>query len=105
MSEINKNITTDTPKKEKTKYAFRAECRLDVDNFVKLSKVDQKDIEITPDDSGLPDCDVILYSEQTLDDIRTIMEEIEDSHVMLESLNYEKDYTGDRWYRPYNIEE
>jgi hypothetical protein len=108
MSKLNKEIVNSYRKRKrssintnvKTKYAFRAECRRDVDLFVELAKVDQKDIEITPDNSGFgfPDCDVILYSNNTLKQIRAIMDNIVDGHVMFETLNSKRNYTGDRWH-------
>jgi len=35
----------------------------------------------------------------TLEILREILSQISDGHVMLQSVNYTKDYTGDRYYK------
>lgn len=78
-------------------YKFRAECSVDIDLFVEKFKshiitIDRKS------DPDFPDEDVEFSSLKSLDEVRQVMKEIEDGHVMLESLNYADEYTGDRYY-------
>ncbi len=79
-----------------TAYKFRAECRHDVDELLKVFTPDS--ITIRQDTSELPDVDVDLTSSKSLVEIRALMEPIVDSHVMIESLNTSAEYTGERWY-------
>ena len=46
----------------------------------------------------LPDVEVSFSSSLELEDIRGRLDEIPDGHVMKESLNLEKDYTGERLF-------
>ncbi|MDD4931436.1 MAG: hypothetical protein PHG66_04825 [Candidatus Colwellbacteria bacterium] len=78
-------------------YKFRSECSVDTDRFVELFKDYIISIE-RKSDPDFPDEDVEFSSLKSLDEIRLVMKEIEDGHVMLESLNYADEYTGDRYY-------
>lgn len=80
--------------KYKYEYKFRAECMTDVYDY--MSRYPKRFEMRTL--SGYPDCEVIFESELTIEEIREEMEDIEDSHVMIESLNYAEEYTGDRWF-------
>lgn len=81
-----------------TIYKFRAECKRDVDEFIKVGKISETDIDIANDDNGLPDVDLELKSYKSIKEIRELMSTIIDGHVMVESLNYADKYTGERWY-------
>ncbi|CAK7994671.1 Hypothetical protein POVR1_LOCUS195 [uncultured virus] len=85
------------------KYAFRAECLPDVVAFLTQIKTPQGiprcfTFEIEP---PFPDAEVTFESRMSLIEIRELMETIPDSHVMIETLNYQKDYTGERYYDDY----
>ena len=80
-------------------YQFRAECQNDVDEFkALLSEDDQERLTMFPDPM-LPDVDCELSSYLSLDELRKLMGQITDSHVMVESLNLASAYTGDRWFQ------
>ena len=90
----------DKPAPVDKSYKFRAECQHDVDEFkALLDEVDQKRLVIIPDSMGLPDVDCDLQSHLSLHELRELMGQVVDSHVMVESLNYAADYTGDRWFQ------
>lgn len=87
-------------------YKLRAEVIQDVYKFIVMDGVpmvgetvrvgqfiiDKPYVEI-------PDVDLTFTSEWSLEDLRRLIKfAIEDSHVMYESLNYEADYTGGRYY-------
>ena len=78
-------------------YKFRSECPEDTDKFIEKFKhhiivIDRKS------DPDFPDEDIEFSSLKAIDEIRQVMREIEDSHVMLQSLNFADEYTGDRYY-------
>jgi len=78
-------------------YKFRSECANDTDLFVERFKEHIISIERTSD-PNFPDEDVEFSSLKSIEDVRLVMKEIDDGHVMLESLNYAHEYTGDRYY-------
>jgi len=70
----------------------------DVDQLQLLADFD---FTITPASTKygpLPDVDVTFESDMDIDTIRDYIKEVEDGHVMLESLNEAHLYTGDRYY-------
>ena len=78
-------------------YRFRAECTGDVITF--MSSLRWLPIKkFSMDVSEPPDVEVSLVTTLTLETLREILSKIEDGHVMLESLDYEDGYTGDRYY-------
>lgn len=79
-------------------YKFRAECSEDVDAFKKLFVGKYSSMNITTPLFPLPDVLVEMESIETLTTIRDTMDRVQDGHVMVESLNYADEYTGDRWY-------
>lgn len=81
-------------------YMFRAECISDVYEFRKLFK-DQIISINTTQDPMFPDVDVEFTSEASLHEIRRCMEKITDGHVMLETVNFASEYTGERYYDDY----
>lgn len=78
-----------------TKYKFRAECILDVLAFRKRAFGRIKDLTVVFHDR-FPDVTVTVESEEGQQDLEAILANIEDGHVMFESFNTEKDYTGER---------
>lgn len=86
-------------KEHATEYKFRAEGLVDVINWLASGYINFDSITINKDlKFGFPDVDVILYSKDTLSNLRDSMKKIPDSHVMVETLNYSNIYTGYRWY-------
>ncbi|MGO4801149.1 hypothetical protein ACEN2T_17865 [Pseudomonas sp. W22_MBD1_FP4] len=69
-------------------FSFRAECRLDVDKFTLA--VDQSGIAskvlIHPDAEGFPDVKVEAEFDTTLEQLRAILRNQSDSHVMIQTL-------------------
>lgn len=43
-------------------------------------------------------CELEIETDLTLGAIRKFMKKVDDGHVMLESLNFADEYTGERWY-------
>lgn len=80
------------------RYKMRAECVSDVGNFLKFVPTGR--VTITPCNikgNWIPDVDVSFTSPWSLADIRvhaTI--NVQDGHVMAESVALAKDYTGER---------
>jgi len=92
--------TTKVPVVMEHDYKFRAECTVDVDKFIELfgdhmSSVKREKI------TEIFRMKMLNFRRQSLEDIRLVMKEIEDGHVMLESVNHAEEYTGDRYYDDY----
>lgn len=83
-------------------YKMRAECSLDIIKFI--SKMDDglKDfsMERWEDENGIPFPDVdftfTCWEDPGLDNIKKIIYEIEDGHVMVETVQPLELYTGER---------
>ncbi len=80
-------------------YKFRAECRADVAKMMGEAPFENLSIQSQHlQGMTLPDVEVSFSSSLELEDIRGRLDEIPDGHVMKESLNLEKDYTGERLF-------
>ncbi|MDP8227151.1 MAG: hypothetical protein P9L89_05885 [Candidatus Celaenobacter polaris] len=79
----------------KAKYKFRAECIKDVLAFRKEAFGKHKNLTVNFDDE-LPDVTVTMASSEDPKHIEDIMAGLENCHVMLETLNTEANYTGER---------
>lgn len=78
----------------KQTYKFRAECIYDVLEFMGKAKF-QYDIKI--ERRGLfPDVVVEMSTKESMNNIKDIFSEIPDAHVILETIQPKKLYTGDR---------
>ena len=92
------------------KTRFRAETLSDVLGLLQLPDGDSakmfqnmRQITITPATidgapGNLPDVDVELETKMSLEGVREMMRKVRDGHVMVQSLNYAEDYTGERNY-------
>lgn len=83
------------------KYKFRAEGVRDVYEFIRASKIVPENFKITPqsiEGGVIPDVEVSFKSDMSLEDLRNIAEDIEDCHVIVQSLNAKKLYTGERYF-------
>lgn len=79
---------------------FRAECVADTVNFVKKCEkaniVLKKYICQVMENITFDDCEAnFVVSTEHLTTILKIIKRIPDGHIMLETINFEKDYTGD----------
>lgn len=79
------------------RYKMRAECSADVGRFitqVPVNSLSTNHLSI----SGLkiPDMEVIFSTALSLDEVRLMIQGIEDGHVMLETVALESEYTGER---------
>jgi len=97
-----------------TEFKFRAECRPDVCNLIKeLPCFESIDISIvsyklptgnlsSPPPTPIPDVVAtlavtpLLNETFDLDQLRNLISEIEDGHVMLETVELAENYTGER---------
>jgi len=78
------------------RFKFRAETSYDVCNFIYRIEHDKMEIHITF--SAFPDVEVILVTDKTKEEVIKLMLEVDDSHVMIETLEPEELYTGQRDY-------
>lgn len=86
-------------------YKFRAECFADVIQFFNFSDLKLLEIKTTTMMDGItpiPDVEVefSIMSEKSIDEdilhLREILQDIEDGHVMWQTLNTLSDYSGER---------
>ena len=78
------------------RFKFRAETSYDVCNFIYKIEHDQMEIHIKF--FAVPDVEVTLVTDKTKEEVIELMLEVDDSHVMIETLEPEEDYTGERDY-------
>ncbi len=78
-------------------YKFRAECELDVKNFMALMPTSTI-LRIDPidEDMELPDVECILQTSMTIDRVRFIAFNAEDCHVIAQTIAPINEYTGER---------
>jgi len=76
-------------------YRFRAELLCDI----AAVPLPRKAICVTTTDPLYMDTEVLLLApSHTRAGVRNHLRVVDDGHVMVESLNYAKIYTGNRWY-------
>jgi hypothetical protein len=76
-----------------TEYKMRAECAADLGRFLAQVTVNTFAAERF---ENFPDMEASFTSPLTLEQIRMLIAQIEDGHVMLETVSLAKDYTGER---------
>jgi len=88
-----------------TKFQFRAECDLDANGWKKVAGTKVNNVTITTatlemEGKKMPisDVEVTFYSTLALDELRDTFRQVEDGHVMLESVNTADKYDGERYY-------
>lgn len=74
-------------------YKLRAECKLDVHRLFDAIPVLEYSVRAI---SPFPDVEAEFKTYFSLAEIREVMEQIPDSHVMSETVSLKKDYTGKR---------
>ncbi len=81
------------------KYKFRAECFHDVQEFIPLVFAQGKPFafKIYPD-TLFPDAEVEIEADISLEDMRSLMRQVFDSHVMVQTVMPIDQYTGERNY-------
>ena len=81
-------------------YHLRAECINDIKELFKYFESEFIEFSMEPD-KDLPDVEFKFKTKLNIHVFRTLIKElIRDGHVMYESLDYEKSYTGERKYTP-----
>ncbi len=78
-------------------YRFRAECQVDVDELRRLigTKLDRITIVNT---APYPDVEVEIETSFSLDELRNLMRQVLDGHVMVQTVAPITEYTGERNY-------
>jgi len=75
-------------------YKFRSECAHDISELRKLMSTDI--ISIQMKQAYFPDNHVDLVTALSLSDVRDKMRQVEDGHVMLQTVQYYYEYSGER---------
>ena len=77
-------------------YKCRMENRDELSALLKMDDlhIDKLSMRTLPDEGEI---EVTIFSNNTMSEIREIMEEIE-GDLMIETLNHSDGYTGERWY-------
>lgn len=76
-----------------SRYKFRAECLHDIIQL--MERVPLLNVKIVKPDI-IPDCTAEITTDLSIADIKNVMREIEDSHVMIETITPISKYTGER---------
>lgn len=80
------------------KFKFRAECLRDVEEL--LRQINHSGMEVNIKFFHVPDVEVTLLTDLTLDSIIQEAREIDDCHVIVETIQRVQEYTGERdWSR------
>mgnify|MGYP006951080720 CR=1 FL=1 len=75
-----------------TKYGFRAECLHDVFTFVAAVAEHSRIVDLSvKQDPIFPDCDAWVVVDLTLKELKKIARDIEDAHIVEESIALEGD--------------
>lgn len=77
-------------------YKFRSECAHDVNELRRIMGSEILSIQIQQ--QYFPDNSVDLITTSELEDVRNFMRQVVDGHVMLQTVQYYYDYTGERDY-------
>ncbi|ACU60705.1 hypothetical protein [Chitinophaga pinensis] len=77
-------------------YQFSAECRADVEELIHLLPGEY----ILSDyaDEDLPDIEVLLITSYTLEEVKAIIKQVPEGHVMAETVQPATTYDGQRAY-------
>jgi hypothetical protein len=80
------------------RFKFRAECLEDVVNL--LYRIKTKDTEIHIKFFQVPDVEAVLATDLSLEEVIDQARAVTDGHVIVETVQPEEEYTGDRdWNR------
>ena len=78
-------------------YKLRAECSNDVMKFIEKAHGHMENFKMERD-KQFPDVDFEFESKLNLDEIILILRDIDDGHVMVQTVKPIKEYTGERNY-------
>ena len=81
-------------------YKLRAETVIDVTGWLNTGP-DFEKITIASqyiEKNKIPDVDIEIETGMSLEDLRASLSQVENGHVMVESVNYFDGYTGERYY-------
>lgn len=77
-------------------YRFRAECEIDVDELRKL--MGRKCLKVEKEINYFPDTYANIFTTLDIEELRHEMRQVEDGHVMLQTVALKNEYTGNRKY-------
>jgi hypothetical protein len=77
-------------------YKLRFEASADVFAFIQLFSAHMR-IVLNEDSFG---CEFTFSSNKSLQEVRAVLSQVEDGHVMVDTVNYASKYTGERYYDP-----
>jgi hypothetical protein len=89
-------IANDSPA-AMNRYRFRAECQSDVNDLCRLLKAEPHTIS-TQLTAGFPDVEAELVIGLSLEQLHELMRQVEDGHVMVQTVAPREAYTGKRNY-------
>ena len=83
-------------------YKFRSECLIDVQDVAKALLINGVNHSILIENNDLdgmkiPDCDCEIYTNESIEKIRQIMSIDCEWHVMAQTLDHSRSYTGRRF--------
>lgn len=88
------------PKLEKNErlniFRFRAECEHDISELVKILR--EKIVTISRTRGYFPDTVAEITTSINLEEVRDAMRKVIDGHVMIQTVAFKEDYTGERDY-------
>ena len=79
-------------------FKFRAECLQDIFAFIQGCQWHVSEVKIETIDCG-PDVEMEFDTDLSIDELLPIIQQIEDGHVMADTLTTSKEYTGERTYK------
>jgi hypothetical protein len=79
------------------KFKMRAECLADWENVVSEYPKSFENVEILQD-KDFPDVEIVFKSKRNINQLIALLEILEDTHVMIDTLAFIDEYTGERTY-------
>ena len=77
------------------KYKFRAECLSDVIHFLRQFGVKKVKIKSM---KNIPDVTAVIKTKKSIKELIKIAQNLEDCHVIAQTIRKKKEYTGERDY-------
>jgi len=77
-------------------YKCRAECYFDIEALITLIIPTLLSFNVVRINESIPDVELTFISSLNMRTIKNIIGNIPDSHVMIDTLNFENLYTGNR---------
>jgi hypothetical protein len=92
---------------EMNRYRMRAECLIDLTRaLLKLGKEPgYLNATIVRGSRIVPDCQMTVETELSINDVRALLLEVVDGHVMYESVDEEEHYTGKRYWKVSGVDD